>query len=238
MSTTAVPETKARRRAGRPRHVNVATTFDARDQILDAAGRLFVTRGFAATSTREIAEACGIRQASLYYHFDGKPGILAELLQQSVRPSLDNVERIELECPLEVPEAALYLLALVDVHTLATVPHNTGRLYRMPDVRNSDEFRQFKTTLKQLSEAYGRLGIKVANEAVVSSISVSQLGEILVQTVEAVIRTRANGDSITCAETRAISDTCLRVCGVSGERIERAAGIAKELLPRLVGPSN
>lgn len=226
-------------RPGRPRVIPRAETALApRDEILQAAAELFVNRGFAATSTRDIAEKVGIRQASLYYHFEGKPGILAELLELSVRPSLEKVETIEKECPADVPEAALYLLALVDVRTLATVPHNTGRLYRMPDVRNSDEFRQFKTILRQLSEAYGRLGIKVANEAVASSINVSQLGEILIQTVEAVIRTRANGDSVTSTETQAISDTCLRVCGVPGERIERAAGIANELLPGLVGPPN
>lgn len=32
---------------------------------VDDAGELFVARGFAATSTREIAERVGIRQASL-----------------------------------------------------------------------------------------------------------------------------------------------------------------------------
>lgn len=48
-----------------------------REEILDAAAGLFVDRGFEGTSTREIAEAVGIRQASVYYHFpSGKDEIL------------------------------------------------------------------------------------------------------------------------------------------------------------------
>lgn len=84
---------------GRPRHVVSTSAASPRDQVLDAAAELFVTRGFAATSTREIAEKVGIRQASLYYHFAGKDEILAELLQRSVRPTMDNVAKIEALVP-------------------------------------------------------------------------------------------------------------------------------------------
>ena len=57
-------------RAGRPRLTTQrrpGTT--ARDEILDAAGELFTTLGYTGTSTRTIAEAVGIRQASLYHYF-------------------------------------------------------------------------------------------------------------------------------------------------------------------------
>lgn len=146
---------------GRPRHTGSRSSErPAREEILDHAARLFVERSFSGTSTREIAEACGIRQASLYYHFSGKDDILAELLHLSVRPSLDKVEKIEVECPVEVPEAALYLLAVIDVDTLAMAPHNIGKLHRMPDVRNSGVFREFKPALHELSAAYARLGAR------------------------------------------------------------------------------
>ena len=53
----------------------------ARDEILDAAGELFTTLGYTGTSTRTIAEAVGIRQASLYHYFKTKDDILCALLQ-------------------------------------------------------------------------------------------------------------------------------------------------------------
>ena len=70
------PRLTARRRPG----------GTARAEILDAAAELFTTRGFAATSTRHIAEAVGMRQASLYNHFATKDDILVCLLYTSPSP--------------------------------------------------------------------------------------------------------------------------------------------------------
>lgn len=215
-------------RPGRPRVVPRAASAAApRDEILHAAAELFVNHGFAATSTRDIAEKVGIRQASLYYHFAGKPGILAELLELSVRPSLDQVEKIERECPADVPEAALYLLALIDADTLATVPHNIGRLYRMPDVRSSEVFGEFQPALRELVAAYGRLGSAVVSGPVAATVGVEQLGGLLVQVVEVVVRIRSRGDEVTGAHGQAIAAACLRICGASEGRIARAAAAAE-----------
>ena len=43
-----------------------------RDRILDRAEELFRSRGYNTVAMREIAQAVGIRQASLYYHFPSK----------------------------------------------------------------------------------------------------------------------------------------------------------------------
>lgn len=225
--------TAARARAGRPRAESRQSDLAPREEILEASARLFASEGFAGTSTRDIAERVGIRQASLYYHFKGKDCILDELLQMSVRPSLDKVETIETECPAEIPEAALYLLALIDVRTLARAPHNIAKLYRMPDVTKSEVY-QFQPMLQELAGAYGRLGAQVANPTVVATISVNQLGTILIQLVENVIKSRTDGHNVTRAEAHAIAACCLRACGVPQERIERAAATANNLLPRFV----
>jgi AcrR family transcriptional regulator len=47
-----------------------------RERIIGTATGLFVTRGYEGVAMREIAEACGITKAALYYHFDGKPDLL------------------------------------------------------------------------------------------------------------------------------------------------------------------
>ncbi|MFN8162086.1 MAG: TetR/AcrR family transcriptional regulator [Solirubrobacterales bacterium] len=46
------------------------------DRILTEAARLFATKGFAGTSTRDIATAVGIQQPGLYKHFESKDAIL------------------------------------------------------------------------------------------------------------------------------------------------------------------
>ena len=50
-------------------------------EILDAALTLFSTGGYEATSISQIAEAVGIRKASLYSHFASKQDILDELIE-------------------------------------------------------------------------------------------------------------------------------------------------------------
>ena len=52
----------------------------SRKLVLDAALRLFSTRGFRATSVRDIAEAAGVSTGNLYHHFPDKEAIFRTLL--------------------------------------------------------------------------------------------------------------------------------------------------------------
>ncbi len=56
--------------------------FSTKQEILNAALELFSTQGFDATSVSQIADAVGIRKASLYSHFKGKQEILDELTKR------------------------------------------------------------------------------------------------------------------------------------------------------------
>jgi len=58
---------------------------DSRRQILDCAARIFRAKGYAAASLRDIADAVGMRTASMYYHFGSKDEIVAEVLNIAVR---------------------------------------------------------------------------------------------------------------------------------------------------------
>ena len=51
-----------------------------RARILDVSIDLFAQKGFDAVSVQEIADAVGIRKASLYYHFSSKDQILRSIL--------------------------------------------------------------------------------------------------------------------------------------------------------------
>lgn len=59
-----------------------------RRRILDAATELFVERGFAGTSIRDIAEHLGMTKGSLYYHFSSKEDLLLAMLD----PLLSAIE--------------------------------------------------------------------------------------------------------------------------------------------------
>ncbi|MBU2693588.1 TetR/AcrR family transcriptional regulator [Pimelobacter sp. 30-1] len=104
------------------------------EQILREAARLFAIKGFHGTSTREIAEAVGVRQPSLFHHFATKHDIAQALYAydyarspglQGVREVPDGTpaavelyQTVRREILVEMTSAydlrGLYLSALID----------------------------------------------------------------------------------------------------------------------------
>jgi AcrR family transcriptional regulator len=126
--------------------------------VLDAAGELFTTRGYAATSTRLIADAVGIRQASLYYYFRTKDDILAALLSTTVvQPLSANALLDDLRLP---PQVHLHALCRFDCTQLWENPWNLGILYLLPEVR-AERFEEFHQQRAQLRRCYRRLSGEV-----------------------------------------------------------------------------
>lgn len=64
----------------------MATSPDtsSRDQILDAAERLFAAHGFARTTIKEIGQEAGLNSALLYYYFADKDELYREVLRRFV----------------------------------------------------------------------------------------------------------------------------------------------------------
>lgn len=211
---------------GRPRHTGRSGPLDPREEILAASAHLFVTQGFTRTSTREIAEVVGMRQASLYYHFEGgKDQILAELLNRTVRPTLDRIAEVE-QLPAG-PSERLYLLALLDIETLRATAHNTAFLARLPEVINSEAYVGYKAVRRQLSDAYDRLGRELEAQRPDLAPTPLKLGRHLLETVESVIDFRRRNAVFSSV---GIAASCLRICGASTNQITRAAATAEGLL--------
>jgi len=69
----------ARVAASEPAQSDQAGGSTTRERILDVALDLFIRKGFAETSLREIAGELGFSKAALYYHFESKQDILLAL---------------------------------------------------------------------------------------------------------------------------------------------------------------
>jgi len=59
-------------------------TAAGRQRILDEAQRLFSARGYQGVSIRDIAQACGLSNAALYYHFGSKQNLYFEVLRDHI----------------------------------------------------------------------------------------------------------------------------------------------------------
>lgn len=211
-------------RAGRPR---VRGSHDPdrtpRQEILDAAAALFSESGFAATSTRAIAERVGIRQASLYYYFPGKDELLLELLEASVRPTLDLVGVIRTGAPTAA--AALYALAVRDVGTLQAGPLGVAALYMAPEVQRAPAFASFRDHRSQLLAVYADLAAGTAPEN--HPVGADVLGTACLHVVEMVTTMPPRPDLPV-----EIARACLALCGVTGRDADAAAAAGEALLAR------
>jgi AcrR family transcriptional regulator len=68
-----------------------------RSQILDASLKLFSDRGFTRTSVRDIAQAAGITDAAIYYHFASKRELFEALIEErGFTAALEDLEKAEL----------------------------------------------------------------------------------------------------------------------------------------------
>lgn len=74
----------------------MAERENRREEMLMAAGDLFMRQGYAGTSTQQIADAVGCTKAALYYHFkEGKEELYQEVFKShcpDFGPSLDECE--------------------------------------------------------------------------------------------------------------------------------------------------
>lgn len=86
----AAPDAQRRSR-GRPRkRADERDDGNRRQAVLHAAARLFRQQGFAATSTRDIAAAAGMRSGSPFYHFENKAALLGAVMQEGMRSALQR----------------------------------------------------------------------------------------------------------------------------------------------------
>lgn len=73
-----------------------------RQAILNAAYTLFLERGFAATSMRQIARRAGLALGGIYNHFSSKEAIFSEIL--SLHHPYRYILPVLLHAPCETPE--------------------------------------------------------------------------------------------------------------------------------------
>lgn len=93
----------------------------SRRLILDMAARLLREGGYHRTTLREIAEAVGIRKASLYYHFASKEEIVEAVVNDGVRFVHEAVVAALAEAPEAGPRARLE--AAIRAHLTALHGH-------------------------------------------------------------------------------------------------------------------
>ncbi|MBB1627124.1 CerR family C-terminal domain-containing protein [Achromobacter sp. UMC71] len=91
---------------------------ETRERLIEAGLALFSRLGLEGVRTRQLSEAAGVNQAAIPYHFGGKEGVYAAVLEQTAQ---DIARRLELPVVVStaVDQAAMQLDALMRAFTTA-----------------------------------------------------------------------------------------------------------------------
>ena len=109
-----VDETAPRRRPGRPRLTQPSPEYLARlDDIVDAATEVFRTRGYRASTLEDVADALGLRRASLYHYVRSKGQLLSIICERALALTLQGLDEIN-----RIEDPAERLVALVRMHAI------------------------------------------------------------------------------------------------------------------------
>jgi len=87
-----------------------------RHEIVRQAMRLFQDRGYGAVSLQDIASAAGCSKATVLYHFNGKPAVLAAVLEPAGADLAELVAAAEQLAPDEAQEYTIGRFTEMAVH--------------------------------------------------------------------------------------------------------------------------
>ncbi len=144
----AMPRTEAAPVSQKETHSAGAST---RERLRQIALDLFWEKGYRKTSTRDLASALGVQQASLYYHVKNKEELLYDICYSSLEQVIQQVEAAARRAadPLE----SLQMIA--ESHLTATLALQREALVSMYDYRSlsaecNQEINAFWTRYEQM----------------------------------------------------------------------------------------
>jgi AcrR family transcriptional regulator len=132
-------------------------TDDTRARILRVALELFESRGYHATSVREIAEKVGLTKAAVLYHFPSKKDIVAAL----VEPMLTEMEAVLVAANGTDPRRGRWaaIEGLLDVW----LTHRYLLRMGMQDLTHDPVFERFREAAVRASDVVAGPGADLAD---------------------------------------------------------------------------
>ncbi|MBA3869343.1 MAG: TetR/AcrR family transcriptional regulator [Anaerolineae bacterium] len=132
----------------------------SRARVLDAAEKLFMERGYASVTMRDIADVLGVKQAALYYHApNGKEQLYREVVARHMAHQREGLEKV---IAAAAPELEAQLGAITD-WLVEQAPVDLMRMVRSDAVQISDTYAE--ELIQQVDQAMMQPIIKVLRAA-------------------------------------------------------------------------
>lgn len=114
-----------------------------REEILDAAEKLFAAKGFDNTSTGDILDAVKIARGTLYYHFKSKEDILDGVIQRITSQLMQDASEIVRQ--KELPVLERLTKAIMSLNVESKIGHEIMEQVHRP--QNALMHQKMQTTL-------------------------------------------------------------------------------------------
>lgn len=120
MSDSLLRPAAPKRPRGRPRKTpDERDDGNRRQALIMAAAALFRRKGFAATSTRDIAQSVGMHSGSPFYHFKSKDELLYAVMEAGMHSAIARqAQALEAVGPASPPRTQLHALVRAHFETL------------------------------------------------------------------------------------------------------------------------
>lgn len=168
---------------------------DPRERILRAAVSLFAQKGFSAVGVREIARAAGVNSAMISYYFEGKTGILKDILQEffaryaRVFESVDYSRMSDEECARALIRGLVRFVR--DNTDMALVCYNELPL-DVPEIAET-KAEKMAAMISRIRGLLKKMGLDPENAFLLSVVGLSLISSIFAQFRSRPVLTRLFG---------------------------------------------
>jgi AcrR family transcriptional regulator len=160
----------------------MAITISRKDEIRNAAAKLFGEKGFAASSVRDIANAVGLGAASLYNHMDSKDDLLTTICFRCAESFSEGMETIDesTHTPLEKIEALIRLHIQIALHDKSSITVFNDEWKHLQE--------PFLTSFLQLRRMYESTYLRIIREGMDQQLIASRDPQLVYQLILSSLR--------------------------------------------------
>ena len=163
-----------------------------RQQLLDAAAKVFARKGVAGASVEEIAEAAGYSVGALYSNFEGKDQLLVELLVAQRARRIEAITAVFAD-PSQDLAAQLVQLARVMGEMADTEPAGGLGDVGPRSLRTPAMKRAVRTQLRgQVAELDGLLTGALERAGIAPGVAPETVTTVVLALVQGLVRRRRN----------------------------------------------
>ncbi len=213
-----------KQRLGRPRAGGKPGDGPVEEDILAAARVLFRAQGYSGTSTREIANAAGLRQPTLFHYFKNKAAIMEAIALRAMEP---EIQFLQAEAKAShPPDVGLYRYARFVVFNLQTNANVIGSPQKFPELTREKfaTFWQQYDRVRRTMYHYIRTGVR---QGIFFHVDPKIASEQLFALVEYALTTNVSGTAAAKAADTAAT-LVLRALLLNPGRLESVQAAAQD----------